>query len=161
VRIDAALRRRVLAHGCVITSDRAHQWEHSLEVQLPFLQSVLRDFALLPLVAGEASPDEVAEVLDLVWGGPETLIVVSTDLSHFHDAATAREKDAATCRRILALEPRLAGDEACGCIGVNGFLAARHNLVPQLLDCRNSGDTAGDPQRVVGYGAFAFYETDS
>ena len=162
VRIDDALRRQVLSHGAVITSDRAHQREHSLEVQLPFLQSVLTDFSLLPLVAGDASPDEVARVLELVWGGPETLIVVSTDLSHFYDAATARAKDAATCRRILALEPRLVGDEACGCVGLNGFLvaAARHGLVARLLDSCNSGDTAGDPYRVVGYGAFAFYEPD-
>lgn len=163
VRVDAALCRQALLHRAVVASDRAHQQEHSLEVQLPFLQSVLTDFALLPLVAGDASSDEVAQVLERVWGGPETLIVVSTDLSHFHDTATARAKDAATCRRILALEPRLLGDEACGCVGLNGFLvaAARHNLVAQLLDSCNSGDTAGDPDRVVGYGAFAFYETDN
>jgi len=163
VRLDDALRRRALSHGAVIASDRAHQQEHSLEVQLPFLQSVFTDFTLLPLVAGDASPNEVAQVLELVWGGPETLIVVSTDLSHFHDAATARAKDAATCQRILALEPRLVGDEACGCVGLNGFLvaAALHGLVPRLLDSCNSGDTAGDPYRVVGYGAFAFYEPDN
>ena len=163
VRLDDELRRRVLSQRVVIASDRAHQQEHSLEVQLPFLQSVLTDFTLLPLVAGDASPNEVAQVLELVWGGPETLIVVSTDLSHFHDAATARAKDAATCQRILALEPRLVGDEACGCVGLNGFLvaAALHGLVPRLLDSCNSGDTAGDPYRVVGYGAFAFYEPDN
>jgi len=161
VRIDAVARAAVLALPEVSESDRAHALEHSLEVQLPFLQTVLDDFELLPLVAGDAPPDAVADVLERVWGGAETLIVVSTDLSHFHDYATASRRDAETCRRILALEPALDGEDACGCVGLNGLLrlAQRRGLAPCQLDLRNSGDTAGDRDRVVGYAAFGFYET--
>ena len=161
VPIDDAARATVLALPGVSESDRAHALEHSLEVQLPFLQTVLSDFQLLPLVAGEATPEAVAAALERVWGGAETLIVVSTDLSHFHDYATARQLDADTCRRILALEPVLDGEDACGCVGLNGLLrlAQRRGLEPRRLDLRNSGDTAGDRDRVVGYAAFAFYET--
>jgi len=160
VVIDAAARRELSGHPAVITSDRAHEFEHSLEVQLPFLQSVLGDFVLLPLVAGEATAGDVADILDHVWGDTATLIVVSTDLSHFHDYAEARAIDAATSGHIVALEPCLGGAEACGCVGLNGFLvtARRHGLIARQLDVRNSGDTAGDRSRVVGYGAFAFYE---
>jgi MEMO1 family protein len=160
VPIDDALRRQALTHPAVITSDRAHQLEHSLEVQLPFLQAVLRDFTLLPLVAGDAAAADVADVLDRVWGGPETLIVVSTDLSHFLDYPAAQARDAATSRHILALAPDLDGEDACGCVGLNGFLVAarRRCMTPRALARCNSGDTAGDRQRVVGYGAFAFDE---
>jgi MEMO1 family protein len=162
VVVDAALRRAVLTHPCVVASDRAHQLEHSLEVQLPFLQSVLDDFTLLPLVAGDAAPQEVAAVLELVWGGAETLLVISTDLSHYLDYATAAARDAETCRRIATLRTDLDGEDACGCVGLNGFLlAARaHGLtVRQLARC-NSGDSAGDRSRVVGYGAFGCYASD-
>ncbi len=160
VPIDGAARAAALALPGVSESDQAHAREHSLEVQLPFLQTVLGDFQLLPLVAGEATPDAVAAVLERVWGGAETLIVVSTDLSHFHDYATARRLDAATCRRILALDPVLDGEDACGCVGLNGLLrlAQRCGLEPRQLDLRNSGDTAGDRDRVVGYAAFGFWE---
>lgn len=162
VAIDAAARRDVMDDPAVVTSDRAHAFEHSLEVQLPFLQSVLRDFTLLPMVAGEAGAEAVACVLDRVWGAAETLIVVSTDLSHYHGYEEARVLDAATSRHILALQPDLDGEDACGCVGLNGFLLAarRRGLVARQLDVRNSGDTAGDRTRVVGYGAFAFYEPD-
>jgi hypothetical protein len=162
VPIDAALRREALSQRAVITSDRAHRFEHSLEVQLPFLQTVLRDFTLLPLVAGDASPEDVASVLDRVWGGPETLLVVSTDLSHFLDYPSARVRDAATSRQILALATDLGGEDACGCVGLNGFLLAarRRELAPRAIAQCNSGDAAGDRHRVVGYGAFAFYESD-
>jgi AmmeMemoRadiSam system protein B len=159
VPVDTVLRREVAVQRGVITSDRAHQFEHSLEVQLPFLQTVLREFTLLPIVAGDAAAADVADVLDCVWGGPETLIVVSTDLSHFLDYASARVRDAATGQRILAFSAELDGEDACGCVGLNGFLLAarRRGLTSEAIAQCNSGDTAGDRRRVVGYGAFAFY----
>jgi hypothetical protein len=128
---------------------------------LPFLQEVLGDFQLVPLVVGDADPHEVAEVLEVLWGGEETLIVISSDLSHFHDYETARQLDSATARAIEALEPeRIGFDNACGRVPVNGLLevAERHGLQSQILDVRNSGDTAGHRDQVVGYGAFAFDE---
>ncbi|MDZ7594509.1 MAG: AmmeMemoRadiSam system protein B [Thiobacillus sp.] len=142
----------------VTTSVAAHQLEHSLEVQLPFLQQVLGDFMLLPLAVGEASADEVASVLEQVWGGDETLIVISSDLSHFLPDALARKVDGATVDAILALDPHLSHEQACGATPVNGLLLAarRHGLHPVALDVRNSSDTAGDSERVVGYAAFAF-----
>jgi MEMO1 family protein len=163
VEVDAELRRAALAHPSVIASDRAHQFEHSLEVQLPFLQSVLDDFTLLPLVAGDASVRDVAAVLQAVWGGLETLLVISTDLSHYLDYATANARDEDTCRRILTLATDLDGYDACGCVGLNGFLlAARtHGLTLRQLARCNSGDSAGDRSRVVGYGAFGGYAPES
>jgi len=142
----------------VIRSDAAHQLEHSLEVQLPFLQQVLGDFQLLPLAVGEATAAEVAEVLERVWGGGETLIVISSDLSHFLPDAAARKVDGATVNAILALSPQLNHEQACGATPINGLLLAarQHGLRPVLLDVCNSSDTAGDPGRVVGYAAFAF-----
>ena len=142
----------------VVVSDSAHALEHSLEVQLPFLQSVLDDFRIVPLAVGDASPAEVAEVLDRLWGGPETLVVVSSDLSHFHGYAQAREIDRASAERILALDGPLDHEEACGATPINGLLlcARRRGLAPELIDLRNSGDTAGDRSRVVGYASFAF-----
>lgn len=139
----------------------AHAQEHSLEVHLPFLQSVLADFTLVPLAVGGATPEQVAQVLDRLWGGEETLIVVSTDLSHFRPYAQAQEVDRATVAEIMALQGRLVGEQACGCHPVNGLLLAaqRHGLIPHLLDLRNSGDTAGDRNRVVGYAAIAFTES--
>ena len=136
----------------------AHQMEHSLEVQLPFLQHVLGDFKLLPLAVGEATASEVADVLERVWGGDETLIVISSDLSHFLPDAAARRVDGETVNTILAMDPHLSHEQACGATPVNGLLLAarRHGLKPEVLDVRNSSDTAGDPDRVVGYAAFAF-----
>jgi len=138
----------------------AHAREHSLEVELPFLQALLGDFDLVPLVAGEAGGDEVAEVLERLWGGPETLIVISSDLSHYLPYAAAQRADRETADEILALGGPLHSRQACGAVPINGLLEAarRRDLVPELLDLRNSGDTAGDPARVVGYGAFAFHE---
>lgn len=158
VSLDAALAQAVLDLPQVIQSDAPHQLEHSLEVQLPFLQAVLDDFTLLPLAVGDATMEEVAEVLDRVWGGPETLIVISSDLSHYHTYAEAQRLDSATAKQILALSPLSDFEQACGATPVNGLIscAKRHGLVPRLLDLRNSGDTAGDKSRVVGYGAFAF-----
>jgi AmmeMemoRadiSam system protein B len=137
----------------------AHAREHSLEVELPFLQVALRVETLAPLGVGEASPEEVADVLGQLWGGLETLIVVSSDLSHYLPYEDAARMDAATAKEILALG-RIAHDDACGADPINGLLLAakRRRMRAELVDLRNSGDTAGDKQRVVGYGAFAFYE---
>ena len=142
----------------VVRDDFAHAPEHSLEVQLPFLQSVLADFALLPLAVGDASPAEVAAVLERVWGGDETLIVISSDLSHYLPYAQAQARDGQTVQRMLRGDSTLGTHDACGAIAVNGALLAaqHHGLMAQLLDVRNSGDTAGDPSRVVGYAALAF-----
>lgn len=143
----------------VVQSDLPHAQEHSLEVHLPFLQTVLgRDFTLVPLAVGNASPDEVAEVLERLWGGDETLIVISSDLSHFLPYAQAQKRDRATVQRILHFASDLQGEEACGAAPLNGALQAakRHGLVPRLLGLSNSGDSAGDRDRVVGYGAIAF-----
>jgi hypothetical protein len=138
----------------------AHVREHSLEVELPFLQVLLGDFELVPLAVGDAEPEEVAEVLDRLWGGPETLIVVSSDLSHYLPYDAARRADRETADAILALRGPLDPRQACGAMPINGLLQAARTrrLAPQLLDLRNSADTAGDPSRVVGYGAFAFHE---
>lgn len=140
--------------------DAAHAQEHSLEVQLPFLQETLGDFRLLPLVVGEATYAEVAEVLETVWGGPETLILISSDLSHYHDYATAQRMDRATSEAIERLQPEhIDHDQACGRTPVGGLLlvARKHGLHATLLDLRNSGDTAGPRDRVVGYGAYALH----
>jgi len=142
----------------VVTFNAAHAFEHSLEVQLPFLQAVLTDFTLVPLVVGDATPGEVAEALERVWGGEETVIVVSSDLSHYLTYPEAQRSDRATADAILHLSAPVNHSQACGSTSINGLLlAARgHRLEPHLLDLRNSGDTAGDKHRVVGYGAFVF-----
>jgi len=144
----------------VVESTAAHAPEHSLEVQLPFLQTVLGDFKLLPLAVGNATPAEVAEVLEVLWGGPETLIVISSDLSHFHPYQAAQTIDSQTAQDILSLQHTLSHEQACGGTPVNGLLMAarQHQLQPHLIDLRNSGDTAGDKDRVVGYASFAFTE---
>jgi hypothetical protein len=157
VEVDDALRRRVLALPQVEVDDAAHAREHSLEVQLPFLQRLLARFAILPLVVGHPTTAEVAEVLDLVWGGAETLVVVSSDLSHYHDHATATALDRRTAAAIVARAVESIGpDDACGAAPVRGMLEAarRRGLDVEMLDLRNSGDTAGPRHEVVGYGAF-------
>ena len=159
VPVDAAAVEQALALPAVEVLDAAHRQEHCLEVQLPFLQSVLADFAIVPLLAGEATAEETAELLELLWGGPETLIVVSSDLSHYHDYDTARRLDGATTEAIEGLEPEAIGhDHACGRVPIRGILlaAGRHGLTAKTLDLRNSGDTAGSRHEVVGYGAYAF-----
>jgi len=145
----------------VVVSAAAHAYEHSLEVQLPFLQRVLAAFSIVPFAVGDASAEEVAAVIDLLWGGRETVIVVSSDLSHYHSYADARRIDRATVDDIEALASTLDHEQACGATPINGFTlcARRHALKPKLLDLRNSGDTAGDKSRVVGYAAFAFSYT--
>lgn len=138
--------------------DAAHRDEHCLEVHLPFLQKTLGDFSLLPLVVGAASPADVAQLLDALWDGDETLIVVSSDLSHYLDYESAMQRDRETCSAIERLDPTAIGhDDACGATPVAGLLlAAKHRGVGiRTLDLRNSGDTAGGRDRVVGYGAWA------
>jgi AmmeMemoRadiSam system protein A len=144
----------------VVVSDAAHAMEHSLEVQLPFLQKVLGDFALAPFAVGMASVREVAEVLERLWGGPETLIVVSTDLSHYHAYGEARAIDRATITRIASFATDIDHEEACGATPLNGFLSfsKQKRLSLKLLAACNSGDTAGGKGQVVGYSAFGLYE---
>lgn len=147
----------------VCISDDAHAHEHSLEVHLPFLQQALAGFTLVPLAVGEASAEQVAEVLGLLWGDDRTLIVISSDLSHYLPYAQARTIDEQTARMVLGMAPQLNHQQACGATPVNGLLleARGRGLRPELLDLRNSGDTAGDKSRVVGYASFAFYEQTS
>lgn len=142
----------------VVCHNAAHAAEHSLEVQLPFLQAVLDDFSLVPFAVGQATPAEVAEVLDLLRGGPETLIVISSDLSHYHAYAEAQQRDRRTADAISRLHLLADHDQACGATPINGLIefALRRGLQPRLLDLRNSGDTAGDKSRVVGYASFVF-----
>lgn len=143
--------------------DRAHAHEHCLEVQLPFLQKVLHDFTLVPLVVGDVDYDDVAAVLETLWGGDETLILISSDLSHYLDYDNASRLDARTCSAIEHCQPAAIGEtQACGRIPVQGLLtlARRKQLRIDTLGLCNSGDTAGDRQRVVGYGAWAFYGKD-
>ena len=159
VPLDREAIESALALPEVRVLDRAHAEEHSLEVQLPFLQEVLARFTLVPFTVGEASPEEVGEVIETLWGGPETLIVVSSDLSHYHDYESARRIDEATSRAIEALRYEdIQYEEACGRDPINGLLYAARNrgLHASTLDLRNSGDTAGNRDRVVGYGAYAF-----
>jgi MEMO1 family protein len=160
VRIDRAALQAVRDLPQVVASDAAHAREHSLEVQLPFLQKMLGDFALVPFAVGAASVPEVAAVIERLWGGPETLLVISTDLSHYHPYETARAIDAATLERIAAFSTDLDHEEACGATPLNGFLsvARRKNLSLRRLAACNSGDTAGGRGQVVGYSAFALDE---
>ncbi len=160
VLIDREGMERLAGMPQVSINGEAHRLEHSLEVQLPFLQVILGDFTLLPLVVGQAFPEEVEEVLEMVGGGSDTLIVVSSDLSHYLKSSMAREMDARTAKAILNLEPEIVPEEACGAFPINGLLlfARKWGLKPFELDLRNSGDTAGTPDQVVGYGAFAFFE---
>jgi AmmeMemoRadiSam system protein B len=157
--VDAALDLdQVVAH------DAAHAPEHSLEVHLPFLQVVLEDFQVVPLVVGEAATSDVAGVIERLWGGPETVIVVSTDLSHYQDYETAQAMDRETAEAIERLDgDALHGHRACGFVGLQGLLevARRRGLEIERLDLRNSADTAGPADRVVGYGAWAFTEPRS
>lgn len=162
VEIDHGFDDALLKLSQVSVFDETHLQEHSLEVQLPFLQSVLgNDFKLIPMVVGDASTDEVSEILELLWGGPETLIVISTDLSHFLSYDGAKKVDGDTCRAIENLDLDAIGDyQACGRVPLKGLLhlAAKKGLAVTTLDLKNSGDTAGPRERVVGYGAWAFAE---
>lgn len=161
IGVDRAAWVRLQARADVVVDDRPHESEHCLEVQLPFLQSTLDAFEIVPLLVGQTSAAQVAALLEELWGGPDTLIVVSSDLSHYHTYDQARAGDRAAVDHILHLRAMLDHEQACGATPINGLLlaAARHGLVPHLLDLRNSGDTAGDRSRVVGYASIAF--TDS
>ena len=140
--------------------DAAHLHEHGLEVHLPFLQMLLEDFTIVPIVTGRVAPESVARVLDALWGGKETLIVISSDLSHYLDYESASALDAATCRSIEHLETNIDHNAACGATPVRGLLIAakQRSLRVATLDLRNSGDTSGDKDFVVGYGAWVLSE---
>ncbi len=161
IPLDQVALEKIAALPGVHTRDEAHAPEHSLEVHLPFLQRILGQFQLLPLVVGDAPPEQVAAVIEALWGGPETLLLISSDLSHFLDYDTARARDANTASRIEALETNLRSEEACGCRPLNGLLSVlkQRRLTLQRLAMNNSGDTAGDRDRVVGYGAWSVVDT--
>ena len=159
VPVDRLAVERALELPQVRILDAAHRDEHCLEVQLPFLQMVLPEFQVAPFLVGNATPDEVGQMLELLWGGDETLIVVSSDLSHYHEYDEARQFDRSAGQAIESLDPeRLHSEQACGSIAIRGLLLAarKSGLVAQTLDLRNSGDTAGQRDQVVGYGAFVF-----
>lgn len=159
VPVDEVGRAAALALPGVVVDDEAHRPEHCLEVQLPFLQELFLDFTIVPLLVGDASDEEVAAVLEALWGGPETRIIISSDLSHYYPQATARRLDAETAEAIVALRTEvLREDSACGRAAIAGLqlIARRRGLSARLVDLRNSGDTGGPRDRVVGYGAFIF-----
>ncbi|MCG8434109.1 MAG: AmmeMemoRadiSam system protein B [Gammaproteobacteria bacterium] len=159
IPIDLDLVERLKKYPYVTEAEQAHRFEHSLEVHLPFLQSVLTKFTLVPLAVGSIPPQQVAEALNAIWGEQETVIVASSDLSHYRDYETARQFDQLTSNTILKLDASLKGEQACGCYAINGIInaAKQRNMRAIQLDLRNSGDTAGPKDRVVGYGAYAFY----
>ena len=157
VPVDQAAIAALAGRGQVTYHDETHRMEHSLEVHLPFLQRVFDNVSLVPLVVGDSSPEQVAAVLEGLWGGEETLVVISTDLSHFHEYDDARHRDARTSRHIEALDyEHIHYDDACGRNPVNGllYLARDRGLGVSMLEMCNSGDTAGPRDRVVGYGAY-------
>ncbi len=161
VTVDIESRDICLTLSQVTVSEQAHLYEHSLEVQLPFLQEILADFTLLPLVVGHATPLEVSEVLEKMWGNDETIIIVSSDLSHYHDSQTAQRLDQLTSQAIENLQPEhIAYEQACGRNAINGLLvsARQRKMRAHTIHLCNSGDTAGSKDRVVGYGAYVFHE---
>jgi AmmeMemoRadiSam system protein B len=161
VSVSAQLRDLLLEQRAVAYDDYAHEPEHSLEVQLPFLQRCLPDAAVLPCLVGLAAPDDVADVLSVVWDDPHVLVVVSTDLSHYLDLAACRRRDAATVRAVEALDDaRIADDDACGARPLRGLLrqARRTGARISVVDQATSADAIGPPDRVVGYGSFAVWE---
>jgi len=158
IPLDIEGMQSILDLPQVQQSAEAHAMEHSLEVQLPFLQTILDDFRLIPLAVGDAAAEDVAGVLERLWGGEETRIIISSDLSHYLPYETAKAVDSLTARAIVSQRHPIRHDQACGATPINGLLAAldKHELRTHLLDLRNSGDTAGGKSQVVGYGAFAF-----
>ena len=160
VPLDVRNRQRLRELGLVGVSDAPHASEHSLEVQLPFLQVALGVFDILPIAVGLAPPEQVARALDGAWNGPDTLILVSSDLSHYHTSDEARLLDAKSTQAILERRSDLPDEQACGARSINGLMqvARRRGLEIEVLDQRNSGDTAGDRSRVVGYGSYALFE---
>ena len=159
VTVDQEAVAQLLPLTQVHGDDRAHRREHCLEVMLPFLQTIGKDFTIVPLLAGQTTGADVAEVLAAVWGGPETRILISSDLSHYHEYRTARQLDQATAMAIEQLQPNKLGQgSACGRLAIQGLLlqARTKGMQATTIDLRNSGDTAGPKDRVVGYGAFMF-----
>ncbi len=159
VPIDRELIEELKDLSYLVKHDEAHRLEHSLETHIPFLQDVLGAFTLLPVVVGACKSEEVSAFLDRVWGEDETLIVISSDLSHYHDYETAKRIDGQTCQQIEALNNDwIVPDQACGARGINALLhvARKRDLRATTIDLKNSGDTAGSRDRVVGYGAWAF-----
>lgn len=158
VTLDTDFTDQLLNTGLVSHNDTAHLQEHCLEVQLPFLQILGLDKAVVPLVVGHVDAQQVAAVINYIFEYPDTLLIISSDLSHFHSYEDARQIDAETDQHILNLNPDLKPEQACGCFAVNGLLlsAAETGLKPQLLSICNSGDTAADKQRVVGYASYVF-----
>ncbi|MDH5233059.1 MAG: AmmeMemoRadiSam system protein B [Gammaproteobacteria bacterium] len=160
ITLDSKAVAQLIQFPQVQTLDRAHEQEHSLEVHLPFLQLILDDFKLVPLVVGDTQAHEVAEVINALWDDEATFIIISSDLSHYHDYATAQRIDKQTSNAIATLNPDPIGfEQACGRNPLNGFLqvAKEKGLKAEILDQRNSGDTSGDKSRVVGYGAYVFH----
>ena len=161
VPVDHSLDAELDTLPQVQVNDQAHWMEHSLEVHLPFLQTLLDSFKLIPVVVGDAKKEEVAEVLERLWGGPETLVVISSDLSHYKNYEDAQAADLQTTRAIEGMQPeRISYENACGRNPIRGLLhiAKKLSMKMRTLDVRNSGDTAGDKSRVVGYGAYLFYQ---
>ncbi len=160
ITLDKQGMTQALTLPCVSINAETHRLEHSLEVQLPFLQRQLGEFELIPFAVGQASAEEVAQVLELFWNDSETVIIISSDLSHFHPYEEAKQIDRQTCDTILQGNLLASHQQACGATPVNGLLAfiKQHPTHIRLLDCRNSADTAGDKDSVVGYGSFAFTE---
>lgn len=160
IPVDRASVEAIRAMPQVVESLRAHAMEHSIEVHLPFLQEVLGEFSLVPLAVGDVSAGEVAEVIARLWGGDETLVVVSSDLSHYLPYRLGRRRDEESVRHILALDPHIRHEQACGATPVNGLLlfARQRGMRAELLDLRSSGDTEGDREQVVGYASVAFFE---
>jgi AmmeMemoRadiSam system protein B len=158
---DIEVDLEALAAASVPAHVAAHAREHSLEVQLPFIQRVLPRARVAPIVVGGARPEEVGAVLDRLWGGPETLIVISSDLSHYLPYEKARAVDRETAERVVALDDTIEPERACGAAPVDGLLwtARRRNLTARIVDLRSSGDTAGGREEVVGYGSFAFHQS--
>ncbi len=160
IRVDIDSAADLMRHPDVSINDEAHRLEHSLEVHLPFLQYLFNDFVLLPLVVGDADPDTVADVIEQAWDGANSLVIVSSDLSHYHPYEIATVIDRRTADAIEALDNHHIGPEqACGYMPLGGLLTIARNRHMQVVnyDLRNSGDTAGDRQRVVGYGAWGLY----
>jgi AmmeMemoRadiSam system protein B len=161
VLLDGECMRKVQDLPYVAVYDEAHILEHSLEVQLPFLQSVFKDLLLIPLCIGSVEAHHVTKFMEQLWDYEDTLFVISSDLSHFHPYEEARELDRQAIDLILNMQTGLSHEQACGATGINALLsiARRHGMQVRLLDYRNSGDTAGDKRRVVGYASIAFSES--
>lgn len=161
VEVDARAVRELKRLSFVRVFEAAHEPEHSLEVELPFLQKLFGEVQIIPLITGTVSAEQVVQALDFIWGGNETVIVVSSDLSHYHDYATAQRSDAVTARMIESFDyMQLTADQACGCEAIRGFLKTglRREMRCETRDLRNSGDTAGMEAEVIGFGAFQFFD---